>query len=145
MFKNKFIACITVGGEIVREEKQNVYLPYGTKFSLFFKNLSEESQTTSKISFGGREIPLITSIPTDGTAEFPISLEFEEDCELKVYWERDSQRGKLQEMTLLLKGVGREEQVTRVATTAKKKQCPSCGKKFKSSYSYCPYDGTYLI
>lgn len=45
-----------------------------------------------------------------------------------------------------LKGLVEEEQVAVAApvTVKSKKQCPSCGKKWKSIFEYCPNDGTFL-
>jgi len=47
-------------------------------------------------------------------------------------------------MVFELKGLTEEEVVTEPVTVKTKKQCPSCGKKYKSSFEYCPQDGTYL-
>jgi len=47
-------------------------------------------------------------------------------------------------MVFQLKGLTSEEVVTKPITVKTKKQCPSCGKKYKSSFQYCPKDGTYL-
>lgn len=47
-------------------------------------------------------------------------------------------------MVFQLKGLTSEEIVQEPVTVKTKKQCPSCGKKYKSSYEYCPQDGTYL-
>jgi len=47
-------------------------------------------------------------------------------------------------MVFQLKGLTSEEVVREPVTVKTKKQCPSCGKKYKSSFEYCPQDGTYL-
>jgi len=47
-------------------------------------------------------------------------------------------------MVFQLKGLTCEEVVTEPVTVKTKKQCPSCGKKYKSSFEYCPQDGTFL-
>ena len=47
-------------------------------------------------------------------------------------------------MLFQLKGLTCEEVVTEPVTVKTKKQCPSCGKKYKSSFEYCPQDGTFL-
>jgi len=43
-----------------------------------------------------------------------------------------------------LKGLVEEQQVAAPVTVKSKKQCPSCGKKWKSMFEYCPNDGTFL-
>ncbi len=47
-------------------------------------------------------------------------------------------------MIFQLKGLTSEEQLDEPITIETKKQCTSCGKKFKSSFEYCPFDGTFL-
>jgi hypothetical protein len=47
-------------------------------------------------------------------------------------------------MVFQLRGLTSEEQVQEPVTVKSKKQCPSCGKKWKSSFEYCPHDGTFL-
>lgn len=47
-------------------------------------------------------------------------------------------------MVFQLKGLTSEEVVLEPVTVKTKKQCPSCGKKYKSSFEYCPQDGTFL-
>jgi len=47
-------------------------------------------------------------------------------------------------MVFNLKGLTDVEQVQEPVTVKTKKQCPSCGKKYKSSFEYCPKDGTFL-
>lgn len=47
-------------------------------------------------------------------------------------------------MIFQLNGLSAEEQIQEPITVDIKKQCSSCGKKYKNSYAYCPQDGTYL-
>ena len=47
-------------------------------------------------------------------------------------------------MVFQLKGITENEVVEAPITVKTKKQCPSCGKKYKSSFEYCPQDGTFL-
>lgn len=47
-------------------------------------------------------------------------------------------------MVFQLKGLTSEEVVREPVTVKTKKQCPSCGKKYKSSFEYCSQDGTFL-
>lgn len=51
---------------------------------------------------------------------------------------------KIHTMVFQLRGLTSEEQVQEPVTVKTKKQCPSCGKKWKSSFEYCPHDGTFL-
>jgi len=47
-------------------------------------------------------------------------------------------------IVLKLKGGTAEHAVTAPVTVKTKKLCTSCGRKFDSSFEYCPKDGTYL-
>lgn len=52
-------------------------------------------------------------------------------------------------MVFQLKGLvetGEDEStaISEAVTVKSKKQCPSCGKKWKSAFEYCPNDGTFL-
>jgi hypothetical protein len=47
-------------------------------------------------------------------------------------------------MIFQLKGITENEVIEAPVTVKSKKQCPSCGKKYKSSFEYCPQDGTFL-
>ena len=40
MYKNKFVACITAGGKVLREFDSAVYLPFGTEYEILLQNLS---------------------------------------------------------------------------------------------------------
>lgn len=51
---------------------------------------------------------------------------------------------KIHSMIFQLKGLTSEEQIDEPITIETKKQCTSCGKKFKSTFEYCPFDGTFL-
>ncbi len=147
MFYNKFIACISVEGDIVREDKHNVYLPYGTEFSLFFKNIGEDLVNVTMVSFHGSAFNKDIKINQDDVFEEDYKFKFEEDCELTVHWKTiDSFDNVIEQngVSFFLKGVNEVEQISEVSTVKSKKVCSSCGKKFKSSYNYCPYDGTYL-
>ncbi len=47
-------------------------------------------------------------------------------------------------MIFQLRGLVETEEVAAPVTVKSKKQCPSCGKKWKSIFEYCPNDGTFL-
>ena len=38
MYKNKLVVCIKVNEKILKEEGNQVFLPYNTKYSVFIKN-----------------------------------------------------------------------------------------------------------
>ncbi len=40
MYANKFVAAIKVGGKVLREHGDTVYLPFGSEYSILLKNLS---------------------------------------------------------------------------------------------------------
>ena len=40
MYKNKFVACITAGGKVLREFDSAVYLPFGSEYEILLQNLS---------------------------------------------------------------------------------------------------------
>lgn len=147
MFNNKFIVCVKVDGEIVREKKHDVFLPYGTPFSLFYKNIGEDNAVITSIWFMGKDIPIDTILKQKETKDDTLELVFSEDCELIIRWDTLNSNGYTETnngMSIFLKGVDEVEQISEVNTVKTPKTCPSCGKKWKSSYSYCPYDGTYL-
>lgn len=147
MFKNKFIACIKVDGEIVRETKDEVFLPYGTNFSLFYKNLENNKIKISSIMLGDNEIQRDISLDSKKTKDDGLEIIFNEDIQLKIEWivlDSSDIAPKKQRMTFNLKGINEIQQVDEVITTKTKKTCLSCGKKFKGNYNYCPFDGTFL-
>lgn len=38
MYSNKLIACVKAGGKVLREQGENVFLPFGSEYTLWFKN-----------------------------------------------------------------------------------------------------------
>ena len=38
MYANKFIACVKADGKVLREKGDEVYLPFGSEYTLYFKN-----------------------------------------------------------------------------------------------------------
>lgn len=55
MFNNKFIACVKVGGKIMRESGDKVYLPFGSEFSIYLKNL-DTARAKAKVFIDGAEV-----------------------------------------------------------------------------------------
>lgn len=40
MYSNKLVACIKANNKVLREDKENVYLPFGAEYSILIKNLN---------------------------------------------------------------------------------------------------------
>ena len=59
MYNNKVVTCIKVNGKILREFKDTVYIPFGSEYSVFVKNL-ESRRAIVKIEIDG------TPVNTDG-------------------------------------------------------------------------------
>jgi hypothetical protein len=55
MFKNNFIVNVKVNGEILRERDGIVYIPFGSNYSIFMKNL-ESRKAKIKISIDGEDV-----------------------------------------------------------------------------------------
>jgi len=47
MFKNDFVTVVKVDGKILREDKDVVYIPFGSEYELHFKNLSNKKALVS--------------------------------------------------------------------------------------------------
>ena len=55
MFKENFVVCIKADGKILREQKDLVYLPFGTEYSILLKNLDTRNVSVS-VSIDGRDV-----------------------------------------------------------------------------------------
>lgn len=55
MYANKLIACIKADGKILREKGDEVYLPFGTEYSLYFKN-SNTKKVKINIDIDGQDV-----------------------------------------------------------------------------------------
>lgn len=67
MFK-ELVACIKVDGKIMREIDNNIYIPFGTDFSIFLKNLSSK-KVQINIDIDGDDILEGNSLLLDGYQE----------------------------------------------------------------------------
>jgi len=261
MYNKKLIACIKADGKILREQGENVYLPFGTEYQIFLKNENDRKVEIS-ITIDGEDVlngsklllspgknmelkGFIRDInggednrafkfiektqeisefrgdkPEDGLVK--ITYQFEQESitnKLRDFWYSDDRiytnhtnpsfgpgfietsttptygttsissnevfcstemvsnnistnalrnndmgitvegtatNQKFQEgnigylenethsIILKLVGVNGNEKISEPITVKTKKQCPSCGRKYKSSFQYCPQDGTYL-
>ena len=55
MYNNKLVASVKVGGKIMREDGETVYLPFGSEYSLLLKNLNTQKAQV-KIEIDGEEV-----------------------------------------------------------------------------------------
>lgn len=55
MYNNKFIACLKVDGKILREVNDTVYVPFGSTYQIFLKNLNS-SRALVNIQIDGTEV-----------------------------------------------------------------------------------------
>lgn len=55
MYNNKLVTCIKVNGKILREFKDTVYVPFGSEYSVFVKNL-ESRRAIVKIEIDGTQV-----------------------------------------------------------------------------------------
>ncbi len=55
MHKKGLVACIKVGGRILREQSERVYLPFGSEYSVYLKNL-EHRRVCAKIFIDGANV-----------------------------------------------------------------------------------------
>ena len=55
MYKNKLVCCILVDGKILREFKDEVYIPYGSEYSVMIKNLNFV-RASVKIEIDGKPV-----------------------------------------------------------------------------------------
>lgn len=139
MFKNKLVAGLKVDGKIVREDKNTIYLPYGTQYNIFIKNLNTIPVQIHSISnYVFKESDLLLESNID-IGQLPKDFMFDEDIDISIVFGE-----KRDVLTMSLRGLEENSQISSVVTTKSKKICTSCGKKYKSSYKYCPYDGTFL-
>lgn len=55
MYNSKLAAAIKVAGKILREEKENVFLPFGSEFTIFLKNLNSK-RAVVKVEIDGKPV-----------------------------------------------------------------------------------------
>lgn len=67
---NTLVACIKVNGKILREQGNNVILPFGSEFSVYIKNLNSV-RALAKIEIDGKDVADGTRfiVPANGTFE----------------------------------------------------------------------------
>lgn len=55
MYSNKLVACLKANKKVLREFKDTVYMPYGTEYSIFLKNLNSV-RALLNISIDGKDM-----------------------------------------------------------------------------------------
>jgi hypothetical protein len=65
MYKNNFVAVIKCGGKILREQNSEVYLPYGSEYSIWLKNKDARRASVS-IEVDGENVLNGHSLIIDG-------------------------------------------------------------------------------
>jgi len=56
VYNNKLVASIKVGGKILREhDKDHIYLPFGSQYSIFFKNL-QHRKVSIRVRIDGEDV-----------------------------------------------------------------------------------------
>ena len=55
MYNNKLVASVKVGGKIMREDGETVYLPFGSEYSLLLKNLNTRKALV-KVEIDGEDV-----------------------------------------------------------------------------------------
>lgn len=109
MYNNKVVTCIKVNGKILREFKDTVYIPFGSEYSVFVKNL-ESRRAIVKIEIDG------TPVNTDG---FIVNANSEIDIERFVKDLSKGNRFKFIERTAKIedgpRGIKAEDGLIRVS------------------------------
>jgi hypothetical protein len=116
MYSEKFVATIKAGGKVLREHGNIVYVPFGSEFSIFLKNLNTVRASVS-ISIDGEDVLNGSSIIVDAN----------KDIELERYL-KDLDKGnrfKFIERTSSIeqyRGVGTEDGLVRIEYQFEKPQ-----------------------
>ena len=66
MYKNKFVACITAGGKVLREFDSAVYMPFGTEYEVLLQNLSNVRAVVHVYIDGELVTPSGVIVPASG-------------------------------------------------------------------------------
>jgi hypothetical protein len=71
MYKNNLVVAIKANNKVLREEKDTVFLPFGTEYSILIKNL-ESKRVQVRVSVDGQDATEKTSlvIPANSEVEF---------------------------------------------------------------------------
>lgn len=69
MYNNKLVASVKVGGKIMREDGETVYIPFGSEYSLLLKNLNTRKALV-KVEIDGEEVTGGLLISPNQTVDF---------------------------------------------------------------------------
>lgn len=110
MYDSKMVVCLKVNGKVLREFKDEVYIPYGSEYSLLVKNLNSRRASVD-ITIDGKPIfANCESLVVDGNTEVEV--------ERFVTNANRGNRFKFIERTAKIeqhKGIGAEDGLIRVA------------------------------
>jgi len=154
MYKNKLVVCIKVNEKILKEEGNQVFLPYNTKYSVFIKN-ENNVPAIIKYDFDSDILETKMNIQAKSKKEINIdtnnnSLELNKGKKEKLTVkfgfidENNLDLNLEHEIILKLSGSKANKQIDSIKTTKDKKVCLTCNKQFKYKYNFCPYDGNFL-
>lgn len=70
MYNNKLAVCVKAAGKVLRELKDQVYLPFGSEYSVFIKNL-DTVRVLAKVEIDGQDVGDGTKfiVPANGTID----------------------------------------------------------------------------
>lgn len=71
MYKNDMVAVVKNGGKILREQGSTVYLPFGSEYSIYLKNLRSRKAKV-KISIDGQDVLNGSSLLINGNSELEL-------------------------------------------------------------------------
>ena len=55
MYSNKFVACVKSNGQVLREKGETVFLPFGSEYTLWFKN-ENDRKVQIEVSIDGTDV-----------------------------------------------------------------------------------------
>ena len=56
MYKSQFVAAIKIDTQFLREEGETVYLPFGSEYAIYLKNLNQKQRAVLNITIDGKSI-----------------------------------------------------------------------------------------
>ncbi len=150
MYKDNMVVALKCNSNVLREEKNIVYIPFGEEYSIHFKNL-ESKRAKVKISIDGQDVLNGNSIVIDGNNEFNLerfvdsltegSISNQEFKTASFGLEEDEKHV----ITFMLKGYTESgEEVNQPLTTKTPKICKVCGTSNKNINKYCHKCGIHL-
>ena len=71
MYENKLAVCIKAAGKVLREHKDTVYIPFGSEYSIFIKNLNSV-KALIKIEIDGVDATNGTGLIVNGNTEIDL-------------------------------------------------------------------------